>query len=145
MEVTRLFDVIEYQLAQYPQSDMLAAKVKGEWKRYSTSEVNEIVWNLARGLYAAGIREEQKVAIISPNRPEWNFLDFAIQRIGAISVPVYPTVTIEDYRYIFQDAEVKMVFVADKEIYDKALAAFPHKELIYSFNDIADVDRKSVV
>jgi long-chain acyl-CoA synthetase len=139
MEVTRLFDVIEYQLAQYPQSDMLAAKVKGEWKRYSTSEVNEIVWNLARGLYAAGIREEQKVAIISPNRPEWNFLDFAIQRIGAISVPVYPTVTIEDYRYIFQDAEVKMVFVADQEIYDKALAAFPHKELIYSFNNLAEV------
>ena len=65
-------------------------------------------------LYALGIRKDDKVAIISNSRPEWNITDFGIQQLGAVSVPMYPTITVEDYRYIFNDAGVKIVFVADK-------------------------------
>ena len=68
-------------------------------------------------------QKDDKVAIISMNRPEWNFVDYGIQQLGAVSVPMYPTITVEDYNYIFKDAGVKVVFVADEELYKKVKEA----------------------
>jgi long-chain acyl-CoA synthetase len=79
-----------------------------------------------------GIAKDDKVAIISPNRPEWNFIDFGIQQLGAVSVPIYPTVTEEDFKFIFNDADVKVIFVENEELYHKAKNAskdLPIKEI----------------
>ena len=98
---------------------MVASKVNGQWAKFSTSRFKEIVNQVSLGLYQSGIRKDDKVAIVSFNRPEWNFIDFGIQQIGAVSVPMYPTITEEEYRYIFADAGVKIIFVANKDLYQK--------------------------
>ena len=75
------------------------------------------------GLVSLGLKRGDKVAIISMNRPEWMLADFGISQIGATSVPMYPSITVEDYKYIFTDAGVRAVFVADKKLYDKVKEA----------------------
>ncbi len=123
MTTTRLFDLIPQQIAKYPKADALATKENGTWITYSSARIQEIVNTVSIGLLKLGIRKDDKVAIISPNRPEWNFIDLGLQQLGAVSVPIYPTITVEDYRYIFDDAEVKMVFVYDEHLYIKAKEA----------------------
>lgn len=139
MNVTRTLDLLPYQLQHSPQPDCLASKVNGQWKKYSTQEVQDIANQVSLGLLKLGIGKNDKVAIISLNRPEWVFADFGIQQIGAISVPMYPTITVEDYRYIFNDAEVKAVFVSDSELFHKVVAATAGMEgikEIYTFDEI---------
>ncbi|MFD2036405.1 AMP-dependent synthetase/ligase [Belliella marina] len=123
MQINRLFDIINYQIATYDKEISLAQKVNGEWTGYSSKELKSIVDNLSLAFLSAGILSGEKVAIISDNRPEWNFVDLALQQIGAISVPMYPTISAEDYKYIFEHAEVKMVFVGNEEIFEKAKIA----------------------
>jgi long-chain acyl-CoA synthetase len=103
---------------------MLAAKENGQWRKYSTAEVKDIVDNLAAGLLATGISSNDmsvegrdKIAILSKNRPEWMFLDLAVQKIGAVLVPVYPTVHVNDLEFVLNDAQVKAVFVNDEELF----------------------------
>lgn len=119
MKPTRLFDLLPQQLALFPREDALACKRDGQWIRYSTKEVMDITNRLSIGLRKAGMEKGDKIAIISPNRPEWNFADFAMQQLGVVSVPMYPTITERDYHYIFEDAGVKMAFVADESLYKK--------------------------
>jgi len=136
MEVTRLFDLIPQQIHLYPKSDALTTKVNGEWKTYSSAQFLEISNKVSIGLLKLGIGKDDKVAIISPNRPEWNFIDMGLQQLGAVSVPIYPTITVEDYRYIFEDAGVKMVFVCSEDLYHKAAEAIKDmtdKPVIYTF------------
>lgn len=119
MEVKRCFDILGYQLEKFEQDVALAKKENGKWITYSTRDTIRIVNELSIGMKKLGIKKDDKVALISFNRPEWNFIDYAVQQLGAVLVPMYPTITVEDYRYIFQDAGVKMVFVSDKELCDK--------------------------
>ncbi len=142
MEVTRLFDLLPYQLQRNPKADCLANKVNGQWVKYSTQEVIDIVNKISLGLLKAGIKKDDKIAIISPNRPEWNMVDLGVQQLGAILVPIYPTVTENDYKFIFNDAEVKLVFVENEELYIKAknaAAGAPTVKEIYSFFEIPGV------
>jgi long-chain acyl-CoA synthetase len=142
MDVTRLFDLLPYQLERNPKEDCLANKVNGQWVKYSTKQVLDIVNQVSLGLLKAGIKKDDKVAIISPNRPEWNFIDLGVQQLGAILVPIYPTVTEEDFRFIFNDAEVKIVFVENADLYAKAksaAASVPSVKEIYSFFEIPGV------
>lgn len=111
MQITRLFDLINYQIAKYDKEDALAQKIDGQWKKYSSRDLITIVDNLSLAFLKSGIQGNDKVAIISNNRPEWNFIDLALQQIEAISVPMYPTISADDYNYIFNHAEVKKVFV----------------------------------
>lgn len=139
MEITRTIDLLSYQLANYPQPDCLAAKENGKWVKHSTQDVQDYANKVSLGLLKLGIGKEDKVAIVSFNRPEWVFADFGIQQIGAISVPMYPTITVEDYSYIFKDAEVKVVFVADASLYNKvsaATAGLDSVKEIYTFDRI---------
>jgi long-chain acyl-CoA synthetase len=139
MNPTRLFDLIPYQIAKFPKPDALASKVSGEWIKYSSQEFLKKAEEVSTGLLRAGIKQSDKIAIISANRPEWNFLDYGIQQIGAVSVPIYPTVTEEDYRFIFNNAEVKMIFAGNEEIYFKAKNAAkesPSVIGIYTFDKI---------
>ncbi len=142
MEVTRLFDLLPYQLDKNPKEDSLANKVNGQWVKYNTKQVYDIVNKISLGLLKLGIKKDDKIAIISTNRPEWNFLDLGIQQLGAIPVPIYPTVTEEDYKFIFNDAEVKIVFAESQELYTKAKNAavsVSSIQEIFSINPIAGV------
>lgn len=139
MNLTRLFDLIPYQIATFDKEISLAKKENGEWITYSSRKVKEIVDNLSLGLISLGISPGKKVAIISENRPEWNFVDLAIQQIGAISVPMYPTISSDDYAYIFDHAEVEMIFVGDQSIYEKAAEVAGIRK-IYSFNELEGVE-----
>lgn len=139
MTATRLFDLIPQQIAKYPKVDALATKEQGKWISYSSSKVQEIIDTVSIGFIKLGLKKDDKVAIISPNRPEWNFIDLGLQQIGAVSVPIYPTITVEDYRYIFDDAEVKMVFVYDEPLFVKATEAVTGSKtnpVIYTLTDV---------
>ncbi|WP_028979085.1 AMP-dependent synthetase/ligase [Sporocytophaga myxococcoides] len=142
MEFKRLFDLLDFQVKNFPKDDALACKVSGNWKKYSSQEYAAIADKLSSGLLKLGIKKDDKVAIVSPNRPEWNFVDIALQQIGAVSVPVYPTNTVDNYHFIFQDADIKLIFAADQELYDKSKVASKGvtsiKE-IYSFDNISGV------
>ncbi|MFC3416506.1 AMP-dependent synthetase/ligase [Algoriphagus hitonicola] len=139
MNINRLFDLIPYQLSKFDKSVALSRKEAGEWKSYSSRQFKEIVDNLSLAFLAQGILPWEKVAIISENRPEWNFVDIALQQIGAISVPMYPTITSDDYAYIFDHAEVKMIFVGDQTIYEKAADVAGDRK-IYSFDQLEGVE-----
>src|SRR5690606_378005 len=133
------FDILPRELEKYPEPDSLAAKINGEWRTYSTQDVINKANQVSLGLLKLGIKNGDKVAIVSMNRPEWVFVDYGIQQIGAVGVPMYPTITEEDYRYIFNDAEVKAVFVSDRTLYNKVVAAtanIPGIKEIYTFDDV---------
>lgn len=137
MQITRLFDLINYQIATYDKEIALGQKINGTWKTYSSRDLKKIVDNLGLAFLNSGIQQGDKVAIISDNRPEWNFIDLALQQIGAISVPMYPTISSEDYNYIFYHSEVKMVFVGNTEIHAKAVEGSKDMEVqIVSFDKI---------
>jgi long-chain acyl-CoA synthetase len=138
-ELRRLFDVFHYQHEHYPLRDALAEKKDDEWVSFSTEEVISISDAISRGLYLEGIRPGDKIAIISNNRPAWNFLDIGMMQIGAINVPVYPNITVEDYSFILRDAEVKFLFLSDRSLYNKIAPLqkdIPSLEKIYSFNQV---------
>ncbi|NOU48566.1 MAG: AMP-binding protein, partial [Bacteroidales bacterium] len=99
--ITRIFDLLPYYQRKFnPKTDALAGKENGEWVKYSIDEIRTIVDNISYGLLALGVGKHDKVATISPNTPEWNFIDLAVLQIGAIHVPVYPTISESDYKYI---------------------------------------------
>jgi long-chain acyl-CoA synthetase len=118
-EITRVFDLLEYSLEKYPKEDMVAAKQNGIWNKYSTEKFVAQVNSVSQGLIASGIEKDNKVAIMSANRPEWNICDFAIMQIGATQVPMYPTLSESDIKFILRDADVKIVFVSELALYEK--------------------------
>ena len=119
MEVTRLFDILEQYLNEYPVEDAVCGKENGNWVRYSTRDYVRIVNDISYGLLQLGINKGDCIATITPNRPEWNFLDMAIMQIGAIHVAIYPTISESDYNYILHDANIKMIFVSGWELLKK--------------------------
>lgn len=142
MEVTRLFDLLENYLEKYPNQDAaLAAKRNGEWQKISINEYVEMTNIISYGLLKLGIGSGDKVGLVSGNRPEWNMIDFAVMQIGAISIPIYPTISKEDYRYILKHAEMKAIFVEGKELLNKLGDIFTEVDTlkhIYTFANIHD-------
>lgn len=142
----RLFDCIELQLTKFPKTDMLAAKENGKWRTYSTEEVKKTAMRLAAGLRALGVSENDmsterrdKIAIIANNRPEWLITDLAVQQSGAILVPIYPTTNPLEIEFIFNDAEVKYVFVSSEDLFEKIKGVqpkVPSLQGIFTFNQI---------
>lgn len=123
---TRLFDFPHYQLANKPLDDAIATKVKGEWIKISSKKYVELANHISSALIEKGIQPKEKIAIISANnRWEWNVMDIGILQVGAIDVPMYPTASEDDYAYIFNDAEVKICFVSNKELYEKVKRVQP--------------------
>lgn len=137
MDFTRVFDILPYQLTNFAKSDALASKVNGNWVKYSTHDYYKISNQVSIGLMNLGIKKDDKVAIVSSNRPEWNFLDMGIQHLGAVSVPVYPNITVEDYKFIFKDSEAKIIFVSNEELFIKAKEAIAGQEVeIYTIDEV---------
>lgn len=145
-EPRRLFDCLTQQLEKGGIADMLAAKEGGQWKKYSTQQVKEIVDKFSAGLLNLGvsandmsIEGRDKIAIMCKNRPEWVMLDLAVQQIGAVLVPVYPTIGVNDLEFIFNDAKVKYVFVNDEDMFLKVLSIrgrVPSLKDIYAFEHV---------
>ncbi|UOQ97586.1 long-chain fatty acid--CoA ligase [Hymenobacter sp. 5317J-9] len=123
MDVRRAFDILPHQIATSPKSDALASKIDGQWVPISSQQLLDQANLVSLGLVSLGLKRGDKVAIISMNRPEWMLADFGISQIGATSVPMYPSITVEDYKYIFTDAGVRAVFVADAKLFDKVKEA----------------------
>ncbi len=137
---SRLFDFIFYQLEHFPKKDCLAAKIDGQWERTSTQQAIDTANALSAGLLKLGVKPGDKVAIIANNRPEWVITDIAILQIGAINVPIYPTISEADYAFIFNDAEVKVAFVSDADLFSKVSnikANVPSLEAIFTFDQVA--------
>ena len=123
MDVRRSFDILANQLEKSPKTDALAAKIDGRYQPLSSQQVQDQANLVSLGLLKLGLKKGDKAAIISMNRPEWMLADFGIGQIGGTSVPMYPSITVEDYKYIFTDAGVRAVFVSDHKLYDKVMEA----------------------
>ncbi|MDP4588035.1 MAG: long-chain fatty acid--CoA ligase [Flavobacteriales bacterium] len=137
---TRLFDFPYYQLANRPLEKMLNTKINGEWKSYSTQGFIDDLNKISRGLLRLGVKPGEKVALISHNnRMEWNVMDHGILQIGAIDVPIYPTMTPDDYEYILNHSEAKYCFVSNDEIFQKVSSIkdkVPGLIETYTFEDV---------
>jgi len=119
--MTRLFDLLYHQVANFPVENALNARAAdGNWKSYSSQEVLEKAEKAASGLLNLGFKPGDKIAISSyKNRPEWVIMDFAIQMAGMISIPLYPTISPNEYEYILNEAEVKAAFCGGLDLFDK--------------------------
>jgi long-chain acyl-CoA synthetase len=141
MELKRLFDFPYYQLEKYARPDALVTKVNGDWKQTSTQSFIEQAQAISKGLMELGVVANDKIAIIcTVNRTEWNIMDIGIMQTGAQDVPIYPTISEDEYAYVLNHSESKYVFVSDKEVYDKVMIIkdqVPSLLDVYSFDDIA--------
>lgn len=137
MEEKRIFDILTSYMKKYPEQDTaLAKKENGEWRRYSIQEYVNTTNIISFALIKIGIKKNDKVAIISSNRPEWNILDMAIQKVGAITVPIYPTISKDDYKIIINNCEAKLAIIEGLSVLSKIEEIrheIPSIEHIYTF------------
>ncbi|MCE2496521.1 MAG: AMP-binding protein, partial [Flavobacteriales bacterium] len=139
MEIKRLFDFPYHALAHHPKGDCIASKVNGKWVKTSTQEFIDQANKISRALWRMGLGPNDKIAMISNNRTEWNIVDMGILQIGAQDVPIYPTASETDYKFIFNDAGIKLCFVSDQELYEKVMRCkpeIPSLGEVYTFEQV---------
>ena len=144
MEVTRTFDIIDWNIEKYPREQALSGKRGDEWFHYSTDDFRDYSDFVSYGLMALGLGKGDKVATITGNRPEWNFVDMGLSKAGMIHVPIYPTIGPEEYDYIFRHAEVKIVIISNTGIYKRikdVLEGISGIKAIYSFDEVDGVKK----
>ena len=139
MEVRRVFDLLAHYKEKYPdQKVALAGKVNGKWREYSIDEYIELTNIISGALIELGVQPQDKVAVISNNRPEWNILDMAITQIGAVMVPIYPTISEGDYKIILNNCEAGICIVEGIAVMNKIEAIWPETptlKKLYTFID----------
>lgn len=140
MTPTRLFDFIEYQNINAPLEKAFTTKYNGVWESLNTQQFCDQAHQISRALLNLGINAQDKIAMISStNRTEWNLIDTGLLAIGAVNVPIYPTISSEDYEYILNHSESQYCFVSDQEVYEKVIAIkdkVKSLKKIYSFDTI---------
>jgi long-chain acyl-CoA synthetase len=138
--ISRLFDFPYFQLENYTIPDALVTKQNGVWEKTSTQEYLNKANAISRGLLRMGLQPNDKIAIISSNnRTEWHIMDVGVLQTGVQTVPIYPTISENDYEYILNHCEAKYVFVSDEEVLQKVLnirTSVPNLKEIFSFNTI---------
>ena len=142
MEVTRTFDLLERLYNEFPKDDALVGKINGEWQYFSTKDYVEYANYLSYGLMALGFKKGDKIATVSNNRPEWNFMDMAMSQIGVVHVPVYPTISFEEYEHILNHSEAKAIVISDMALYQKIKPIIDQSTTIkkvYSFDKLEKV------
>jgi long-chain acyl-CoA synthetase len=140
MQVTRLFDIADLQLAEFPMDVCMASLEEGTLRSYSSADFVRTADALALGLMDLGIGPGDKVALASGNRCEWALVDQAVLRIGAIVIPIYPTTSADDYAYILEHSTTKVFFVSNSDVLAKgqeAKAKVPGLQHLFSFDSIA--------
>src|SRR5690606_15242276 len=138
-EINRIFDFPYYQLKTYNLQKAFSTKYNGEWQSISTQAYINQANAISRGLLRLGIQPNDKIAVISSsNRTEWNILDIGILQLGAQNVPIYPTISSEDYEFILNHSEAAYCFVSDKEVLEKLNAIKNNTQLkkVYTFDDV---------
>ncbi len=143
----RVFDFLENIQKNYAKSFLVGNKDGDTWKTYSINEFNSIVNNISKGFLADGLQKGDRIAIMSGNRPEWNFIDFACNQIGLITVPLYPTLSEKDLSFILKNADVKKIFVSSEELFHKIQQCVEKEQLnidLLSFDQIADCPHYSI-
>ncbi len=156
MNEKRLFDILKLYVNKFPdQKVALSRKENGIWRNYSIQEYIELTNYLSYAFIKLGIEKDDKVAIISGNRPEWNMIDMAIMQVGAVSVPVYPTISKEDYKFILNDCGVKLAVIETTNIINKiedVKNELPELKMIYTltnndkypnFQDLIELGRQN--
>ncbi|MCR4829531.1 MAG: AMP-dependent synthetase/ligase [Bacteroidales bacterium] len=139
VEIRRTFDLLDHLVLNHPKDDILAGKVNGEWVRYSSHDYYKFAHFMAYGLLEMGIEPGDRVITISNNCPEWNFIDMALAMTGAIHVPVYPTLSAENYYYIFNHSEAKLILVSSNMLLRRiqpALDKMEQKPMVYTLANI---------
>jgi long-chain acyl-CoA synthetase len=139
-EVTRTFDLLERILNDFPRPDALGGKKGGAWYTYSTEEYVRNSRRFALGLLAMGVGRGEKVATVTNNRPEWNFVDMGLAMVGAVHVPIYPTIGEEEYNYILKHSGARYMIVGDAKLYEKlkpVVDRIPSLKEIYAFEEVA--------
>lgn len=142
MEITRVFDILDLYKTTYKKEDVLSAKENKQWKKYSSDDLIAKTNSVSYGLMSLGLTDKDKVAIISNNRPEWNFCDYGCQQANLVTVPIFPTISNTDLTFILNHGEVTTIFISDKSIYAKLVAIekeIPNVKHIISFNPIDGV------
>ena len=142
MEPSRTFDLLDRYLQLFPENDVLAAKKDGKWIMYSSHQYNEFCHYFAYGLLELGFNAGDKIITITNNRPEWNFADHGMTMIGVVHVPVYTSMSVDEYRYIFEHSDARMVLISDKILYDRIKPAFEsahNVEFVYTFDKLAGI------
>ena len=139
-DITRLFDFPYYQLEKYNLNNALVSKYKGEWVSTSTQEYIDKANAISRGLLRLGVGKDDKIAVISmTNRTEWNVVDIGVLQVGGQNVPIYPTISEQDYEYILNHSEAKYCFVSCAEVFKKVNAIkanVPGLKAVFSFDRI---------
>ena len=116
----RLFDLVPRYIEKYGYKDCLfAGKVDRKWVKYNGEKFYEMTNSISYGLLKIGVKRGDRIALIANNAPEWNMIDFAIQQVGAICIPIYPTISHDDYDYIFKHSEASIAFITNKFLYSK--------------------------
>lgn len=121
-EITRLFDILDRQKDRLPLDHALVGKTGGEWKPYSSIDFWRLASFVSYALWNMGMKKDDKVAIISNNRPEWNILDMGMLQAGIVNVPLYTTLSAQETAFILNDSGARLVFVSDKALYDKVMS-----------------------
>lgn len=144
----RLFDIPYLQFEKYPQEVMFSTKVDGKWTAVSTQDFLQQVNEVSKGLIALGVQPGDKIGLVSPNRYEWNIMDIGIQQTGAIGVPIYPNISTKDYKYIFNDAGLKLCVTGTEELFHKITdiqSEIPSLEKVYCFDNIKEGHHWSLI
>ena len=140
--ITRLFDFPYYQLEKFNLNASLVTKYKGKWVTTSTQQYIDKANAISRGLLRLGIQSNEKIALISlTNRTEWNIMDIGILQLGAQNVPIYPTISEDDYAYVLNHSESTYCFVSCQEVYNKVKAVqdqVPSLKEVYSFDELSN-------
>ena len=142
MHATRIFDILENYKSKYPnKKDALSAKVNGKWVNYSAKDYIDIANYVSYGLLSMGFEPGDKIATVSNNRPEWNFMDMGMMQIGVVHVPIYPTISEMEYKHILKHSEAKIIIVSGVELYEKIKPVVDEVGglEIYSFDTIEGV------
>jgi len=140
MKPTRLFEFISYQNENAPLENSFTTKYNGKWESISSQKFCDQAESISNALIELGIQSQDKIAMISSNnRTEWSLIDVGLLMIGAVNVPIYPTISSKDYEYILNHSESQYCFVSDQEVYDKVMAIKKNVnslKKVYSFDHI---------
>jgi len=138
---SRIFDLAYRQAELFPNHNMFASKIDGEWKYTSTEDFIKQTRQLSKGLLALGVKPGDRVGLVCESRYEWHVIDFAIQQIGAVVVAIYPNITDAEYQFIFNDAEIQLCIVSNKNLYNrisKMIDSIYSLQYVFAINDFSD-------
>ena len=142
VEITRLFDLLERLQVNYPKEDILAGKGNGAWRTYSTKEYADISHDFAYGFLEMGLEKGDKIITIMNNRPEWNFVDMGTALAQMVHVPIYTTLSPDDYKYIIPHSDAKVVVIGQATLYKRLaplLESLENPPVVYTVDEVEGV------